>query len=50
MLADLKENDKFFETHLDARARIDHREDCHLRMQAEKKDSLTMAEVDKRRR
>lgn len=49
-MAELKKNEQFFEHHLDGRGRIDARENCHLRELAERANSLTMAEVDKRRR
>lgn len=47
---ELKNNEQFFEHHQDARARIDGRENCHLRLQAEKPVGLTMGDVTNRRK
>lgn len=50
LLGELKNNEQYFDKHQDARARIDSRENCYLRLQADKPPGMTMADVNDRRK
>jgi hypothetical protein len=50
MLDELKLNEANFDRHIDAQARIEQREMCHLRAQHKEKAGLTRPEIDARRK
>ena len=50
MISELKKNEQYFETHKDGKARIDGRENCFLRLQAENHGGLTIEDVNRKRK
>jgi hypothetical protein len=50
MLEELKLNEANFEKHVDAQARIEQREMCHLRAQHKEQSGMTKKDIDDRRK
>ena len=50
MLTELKKNEANFETHINAQARIEAREMCHLREQHKDAPTLTKPVIEERRK
>jgi len=50
MLDELKLNEANFEKHVDAQARIEQREMCHLRAQHKEHPGMTKKDIDDRRK